>query len=130
MNTSEHIGSIATNRTVFGSTFSRTFGKVKRFKVTARVFDKRGRLLAKADNDYNKTHPEQARVAKMMGRPRKVFLHAEVKAIMKSVRKGTPYKISVERFDSCGNPKTAFPCMICMEFIKRAGIKKIEATVG
>jgi tRNA(Arg) A34 adenosine deaminase TadA len=97
--------------------------------LKATVYDKKGRVLAVGENSYEKTHPKMACLAKKTNKPDRIYLHAEIAALVK-VRSGTPYKIFVERYDSKGNPKLAAPCPICMMAIKEAGIKRIEYTVG
>lgn len=100
--------------------------------VTATVYDKKGRVLAVARNNYQKTHPMMAEIAAKIGGRYKerIFLHAEVNAIIKALKHGTPYKIKVERYKADGRPGNAAPCLICQEAIKMAGIKVVEYTVG
>lgn len=93
------------------------------------MYDKRGRLLSSGTNFPKKTHPEQARRAAQMGQDYKVFLHAEISALVK-IRDGIPYKITVERYGKRGQPLNARPCPICELAIKEAGIKRIEYTIG
>ena len=101
----------------------------KRYLIKATTYDKRGRLISSATNDYCKTHPKQAEWANHVGLPEKTMLHAEVAAIIKS--KGKPiHKIVVERYDVNGNPKNACPCKVCQWAIKETGIKFVEYTVG
>lgn len=102
---------------------------MKKYSLKATVYDKKGRILAIGENSYEKTHPKMARLAKKTNKPERVYLHAEIAALVK-VRSGTPYKIFVERYDRHGNPKMAQPCPICMMAIKEAGIKRIEYTIG
>ena len=101
----------------------------KQYKLIATVFDKHGRILSIATNSYQKTHPYQAKLAKKVGEPHKVFLHAEIRAILKAQKFGSPHKIKIERYDACGNPVNAEPCKICKLAIKEVGIKLIEYTV-
>ena len=98
--------------------------------VTATVYDKRGRILAVKENDYQKTHPKQARLANQVGLHHKIYLHAELSAIIKAQKRGDPYKIKIERYDHNGNPAMAAPCPICQLAIKESGIKFVEFTVG
>lgn len=97
-------------------------------RVTAIVYDKRGRVLSVGENSYSKTHPEQARFALLAGEPLKQFLHAEVLALIRC--KGKPYKIKVERMNRKGTLMLAKPCPICELAIKQAGIKFIEYSIG
>lgn len=96
--------------------------------MTAIITDKRGRVLSVGQNSYLKTHPWQARLARKLGDPEKVFLHAEIHAITRCVDLSRAHKISVYRYNSDGKPVMAKPCPICEDAIKQAGIKVIEHT--
>jgi hypothetical protein len=52
-------------------------------RIVARVYDRRGTLIAQATNSYEKTHPIQAHFAKLCGKPDSIYLHAEVAALLK-----------------------------------------------
>lgn len=102
---------------------------IRKYKVIASCYDKRGRLISKGINSYEHTHPIQASLATKLGFPQKIFLHAEILAIIRA--KGRLiHKIKIERYDSKGNPKLAKPCEICAYAIKEASIKMIEFTLG
>ncbi len=94
----------------------------------AHVYDKRGRLLAVAENSYVQTHPRMARLARRVGEPNRVYLHAEVSAIIKALKRGEPYEIRVYRHFKDGSPAPSKPCPACMLAIKEANIKKIWYT--
>jgi deoxycytidylate deaminase len=96
-------------------------------RVKATVYDKKGRILAVGYNSYTKTHPEQARLARLVGKERKAYLHAEVAAIIRA--RGTPYRIHVERYGCDDKACLARPCEICQLAIKEAGIKEVSYTV-
>ena len=100
-----------------------------KFLITATVYDRKGHVLAKAENSFTKTHPEQSRFAKQANLPEKEFLHAEVRAIIRALKVGQPYKIKVERYNRRGEPLLAKPCPICELAIKEAGIKFVEFTL-
>jgi len=100
----------------------------KKYKITATVLDKRGKVLAVASNSYQKTHPYQFKLAKKVGFPDKIYLHAEISAIIKAQKVGVPYKIIIERYKANGEPANAKPCRVCEEAIKEAGIKFVEYT--
>jgi deoxycytidylate deaminase len=101
----------------------------RRFAIKATTFDVRGRMISIGYNSYSKTHPQQARLAKMAGLECKQHLHAEVAAIIKS-RDRKIHKIKIERYDSQGNPRLAAPCPVCQMAISMAGISVVEYTVG
>lgn len=102
----------------------------KKYNLTATAYDKRGRVLAVAVNDYTKTHPRQKHYAVLAGLPEKENLHAEILCIIRALRVGTPYKISVSRFGKDGRHLNAEPCPICKLAIKEAGISMVEYTIG
>ena len=98
------------------------------FHITATIFDKRGMIISRAVNSYHKTHTRQAFYAKRLGLHDKIFLHAEIAALVKC-RSGVPYRIKIERYDKNGNPMLAKPCPICELAIKEAGIHVVEYTM-
>ena len=100
----------------------------KQYKLTATVYDKRGRVLSTGNNSYTKTHPVQKRLAGEAGRAHSIFLHAEIHALLKVRDMSRAHRIYIERYDVHGNPKPADPCEICRIAIRRAGIKIIDHT--
>ena len=100
----------------------------KIYEIVATVYDKKGRVLAKEKNSYSKSHPLQAKYTAKVGLSNKIYLHAEIAAIIRANKIGTPHSIFVERYDSFGNPVCAKPCPICSLFILENGIKFVEYT--
>lgn len=100
----------------------------QRFNLTAIIYDKKGKVLSIGKNSYHKTHPLQKKHADAVGLPQKVFLHAEIHAIVKCKDLSKAYSIMITRFDKQGNPKNAKPCPVCMSAIKASGIKEIMHT--
>ena len=96
--------------------------------ITALVFDKRGKLLSMGKNSYVKTHPMQARLAKAVGEEHKIFLHAEVDALVKLRDWDRAHKLVITRYTRDGEPALAKPCKVCDRIIKLAGIKEVEHT--
>jgi len=96
-------------------------------KITAIVFDRRGKILSRGENSYVKTHPYQALLAEKVGHPERKYLHAEIDALIKC--RGTPYKIKVERRNNRGQLQLAKPCPVCELAIKKAGIKFVEYSI-
>lgn len=96
--------------------------------LTARCYDKRGRLLSEATNRYDKSHPLQAYFAKKVGHPTRIWLHAEIHAIIKAGDKQI-HRIEVERKGKTGNQLLAKPCPICMEAIRAYGIRELSFTI-
>lgn len=98
----------------------------KKFALTAIIYDKKGKVLSIGQNSYIKTHPLQAKHAKKMGEPMKVYPHAEINAIIRCKDISKAHKIVVTRFHSNGKPANAKPCKICMSAIAKTNIKYVE----
>lgn len=92
--------------------------------VTAIILDKRGRPLSLGRNSYEKTHPLQAKAAQEAGEPYKVFLHAEVAAIVRlsDKDKERAHKMLVTRYNKEGKPLNAKPCRVCQRVIQSLNI--------
>ena len=97
--------------------------------MTAIIYDKRGRILSVGKNSYVKTHPMQAKFAKLANQDEnRIFIHAEVSAIVKCKRIDKAHKIVIMRFMKDGTPANAAPCPTCQMAIESFGIKIIEHT--
>jgi len=94
--------------------------------ITATIYDRKGQIVSRATNSYSKTHPKQAKYANECGEPLKVFLHAEMAALVKA--KGKGYKIVIERYNSRGEARLAAPCPICQRAIAESDIQIVEYT--
>jgi deoxycytidylate deaminase len=97
-------------------------------KITATIYDRKGRVLSVGQNSYHKTHPRQAELAERVGQPDRKYLHAEISALVRC--RGKPHKIQIERRDKTGRLQLAKPCAICQLAIREAGIKFVEYSVG
>jgi tRNA(Arg) A34 adenosine deaminase TadA len=100
----------------------------RKFDIKATIYDKRGRVISYGVNSYLKSHPLQGQLAKKVGRPEAIFLHAEIAALVKLKDWAKAHRIKVERYDVYGNPVTAKPCPICQSALKKAGIQIVEHT--
>lgn len=96
--------------------------------ITAVIYDRKGRVLSVGQNSYVKTHPLQLKHAVKAGLPEKMFLHAEVAAIVRCRNLYKAHKIFVSRWNKNGDPVNAKPCPVCMSAIKAAGITVVEHT--
>lgn len=96
--------------------------------MTAIIYDKRGKVLSIGKNSYVKTHPYQARLAAKLNEEYKIFLHAEIDAIIKCSAIDRAHKIKIFRVDARGKYVLAKPCKICAEAISKTTIKVIEHT--
>ena len=100
----------------------------QRQNITAMIFDRKGRLLSVGKNSYVKTHPLQAATAKKMNLPDKIFLHAEVDAIVRLEDRDKAYRILITRVSPDGTFRLVKPCTICAEVISKTTIKIVEHT--
>jgi deoxycytidylate deaminase len=100
----------------------------QRQQITAVIYDRRGRVLSVGQNSYVKTHPLQAQHARRVGLEEKVFLHAEVHAIVRCRDISRAHKIFVSRWDKNGRAMMASPCPVCRSAIEAAGIEIVEHT--
>lgn len=97
--------------------------------ITAIIYDSKGNILSIGKNDYKKSHPIQAKMAEECGEHHKIFLHAEIDAIIKCKKLDKAYRIFVSRVNSGGKYRLAKPCRICSHAIKEmTPIKIIEHT--
>lgn len=100
----------------------------QRQHITAIIYDKRGRVLSIGQNSYVKTHPMQALHAKQVHQDDRIFLHAEIAAIVKCRNLASAHKIFVSRWYKNGETANAEPCEVCMSAIKASNIKVIQHT--
>lgn len=100
----------------------------KKYSITAIIYDKRGQVLSMGKNSYIKTHPVQAHHAQKAGEPHKVYLHAEIDALIKCKDISRAHRLVVFRFREDGSPALASPCRVCKQAIKNTPIKLIEHT--
>lgn len=95
--------------------------------ILAKTFDRRGKQIAAAFNDYSKSHPIMKHYAEMVGLDDKIFLHAEILAILRSGDTAI-HTITVERYGKSGQMLLAKPCPVCMAAIRAYGISKVKFT--
>lgn len=105
-------------------------GKRQTQDITAIIYDKKGKVLSLGRNSYVKTHPKQAKHAHKVGLPEKIYLHAEIDAIIRCRDLSKAYKIVVSRITKKGKYGNAKPCPVCQSAIKEAGIRNVEWTCG
>lgn len=98
---------------------------MSRHVVYAKAYDKRGTLIASATNSYTKTHPLMLYFGKQVGITYKVFLHAELAALLKCGAVA-PHTLVVSRQTKDGVPALAKPCAICERAIAAWGVKRVE----
>ena len=102
----------------------------KRHKIFTTAYDSKGVKICSTINDYEKSHPYQKHLSVSVGlSEERTFIHSEVKSLLKSasMRKKV-HTLKVERYDSLGGMKLAFPCVSCQQGIKLAGVKRVVFT--
>lgn len=87
--------------------------------LTAIITDKKGMILSIGKNSYVKSHPWQAKIAKTVGKPDAIFLHAEIDAIIKCSNISKAHTISIFRTSRANQYVMAKPCKICDAAIRR-----------
>lgn len=92
----------------------------KRYQITAQTYDKRGRLISTANNNYSKSHPIQAHFARLAGERERIYLHAEILALLRA----SDRPIHTIRISN-GNGKSAYPCRVCQLAIREWGVQRV-----
>jgi len=93
------------------------------YMVHSFVLDSHNRIISRGANNYQKTHPMQFRLANKTDRINRIYLHAEISALVKARKE--PYGILVIRITKTGLIRMARPCNICIMAIREAGIKNV-----
>lgn len=91
--------------------------------MEAFCYDRKGNLLSHAENSYVRTHPIQAYFAKKVGLASKVYLHAEIAAIIRAGDKKI-HTLHVFRRNKEGKLLNAKPCPICYSAMIAYGVNK------
>ena len=100
----------------------------KRYHLFAFCKDKKDNPISYGSNLYRKTHPLQKYFAEKVGQPERIYLHAEIAALINSGQQKV-HSIHISNIDyKTGRMGNAKPCPICLEAIKAYGVKKINYT--
>ena len=100
----------------------------KKFQITATAFDKRGRVISRATNDYNKSNTWQKSLSLACGfSEERIYLHSEVLCLLRAKGKQV-HTLKVERYGAGGEPRVAFPCLSCQLAIKQSSVKRVVFT--
>lgn len=94
----------------------------------ATIYDRAGKILSRAVNNYTRSHPIQARFAGEAGQPERIFLHAEIAALVKLRGNQKPTRIHIERYTKDGKPANSAPCPVCQAALKHWKIKYVTYT--
>ncbi len=107
--------------------------KTQQQNMTAIIYNKRNKILSIGKNNYVKTHPLMYKVSKEINPieyPKKIYLHAEIDAIVKCENLKNAYRILVFRINAKGEYALAKPCPICEKAIReQTPIKIVEFSV-
>lgn len=95
-------------------------------KQVGAILLKKNTIISEGTNLEKKSHPIQARWAQRAGLHEKIYLHAEISALVKC--RDDADTIIVARINSEGKLRNAKPCPICEMALKEAGIHNIHYT--
>lgn len=98
-----------------------------KYVVGAFALDDKGVIISKGCNSFVKTHPMQKKYADDVGLHYKIYLHAEVAALVKAHKKVDTLVIARIR-QSDNKLAIARPCPVCSEAIRKAGVRKVYFT--
>jgi deoxycytidylate deaminase len=96
-----------------------------KYQVGCIICNKQGKIISAGVNQ-RKSHPYQAEMAKRHGDEKKIWLHAEIAAIIKCRQQ--PHTVYVARVGKKNITRLAKPCPICFAAIQEAGCKRIVYT--
>lgn len=100
-----------------------------RFRTVAVITDKCNRIVSVGTNSFLKTHTKQFQYARELNQPDRIYLHAEIHAITKNLRKSLHfYSIYIIRIGGKGEIRLAAPCSLCLKAITDVGIKEVFFT--
>jgi len=88
----------------------------------------KNKVVSTGTNLETKSHPIQAKFAERVGLKEKIFLHAEISALVKCREECDT--IVVARVNPQNKLRMARPCPICELALKEAGITKIHYTTN
>lgn len=97
-------------------------------KQVGAILLNKNRVVATATNLESKSHPLQARFAERVGLGEKIYLHAEIAALVKCREECDT--IIVARVNPQHKLRMAKPCPICSLALKEAGISNIHYTTN
>ena len=92
-------------------------------RVGAVVVDKKGNIESFSCN-LRKTHPIQFKYAKLAHEDKRIYLHAEIAALIKANK---PRKIYVVRIGKKGNRLPAVPCPVCRGLINHLNVEVVHS---
>jgi tRNA(Arg) A34 adenosine deaminase TadA len=97
-------------------------------KQVGAILLNKNKVVTAATNLETKSHPIQAKFAERVGLKEKIYLHAEIAALVKC--KEEVDTIIVARVNPQGKIRMSKPCPICQLALNEAGISKIHYTTN
>ena len=115
------------DRPIMGLAIKVAESSKSRKRVGALLLNK-NKVISQGVNQDTKSHPFQAKLADMVGLSEKIYLHAEISALVKC--KSEVDTIVVARLGGHNGKelRNAKPCKICQLALEQAGIKHIYYT--
>lgn len=107
-----------------------TYNTCIKYRMAALTTDRKGKVImfGNAWNSFTKTHPMQKKYAKEVGNGNRMYLHAEISALVRSRKK--PYYVFVARVSKEGKQMLAKPCSVCIRAMEEAGVKQVYYTTS
>tara|TARA_Y100000592_G_scaffold89196_1_gene146101 strand:+ start:3200 stop:3583 length:384 start_codon:yes stop_codon:yes gene_type:complete len=99
-------------------------------KQVGAILLNRNKVVATATNIETKTHPIQARFAERVGLHEKIFLHAEIAALVKCKEQCDTIVVARLGGHNHNELRMAKPCPVCALALKEAGIDKVHYTTN
>lgn len=100
-----------------------------RKRVGAVLYTSKKREITSATNNDYKSHPIQARWAERVGLREKIYLHAEMAALIKAREEGDTIVVVRLGGHDGKSLRNAKPCPICEPALRYAGIKHVYYSV-
>ena len=94
-------------------------------KKVGAVLMNKNKVVEWATNLDNKTHPLQARFAELAGLGDKIYLHAEISALVKCRQECDTIVVARLGGHNHDEMRMAKPCPVCQLALEQAGIRKV-----
>ena len=95
-------------------------------KQVGAILLRKGKVVTTATNLERKSHPLQAKFAEKVGLGEKIFLHAEISALVKCREECDTIVVARVGGHSKNELRNAKPCKICAMALEEAGIDKVH----
>ena len=99
-------------------------------KQVGAVLLNKNRVVVTATNLETKSHPMQAKFAERVGLREKIFLHAEIAALVKCREECDTIVVARLGGHNHDELRMAKPCPVCALALKEAGIDKVHYTTN